>query len=122
MTVARDGNGAVHQRADERPDEPRHGLRPPTHQLQTERHAVDIGAIVRDDAEGQDHEAELPEAAEGREQYGREKPADAGLVVAVGVALVDGIEGRGRDGQTEHFGEAEGRYKTAPCPKEGFDP
>ena len=120
MAVARDGNGAVHQRADERPNEPRHRLRPTTHQLQTERHAVDVGAIVRDDAEGQNHEAELPEAAEGREQHGREESADAGLFVAVGVAFVDGVEGRGCDGQAEHFGEAEGRDETAPCPKEGF--
>ena len=120
MTVARDGDGAVHQSADERPNETRHGLRPATHQLQTERHAVDIGAIVRHDAEGQNHEAELPEAAEWREQHGGEKPADAGLLVAVGVAFVDWVEGRGCDGQAEHFGEAEGRYETAPCPKEGF--
>lgn len=122
MTVAWDGNRAVYKGADERPDEAWHGLRPATHHLQTESHAVDIGAVVRDDAEGKDDEAELTEAAEGWEKHGCEKSADAGLLVAVREAGVDCVEGRCCNGQTEHFGEAEGDDETGICPREGLDP
>ena len=121
MAVAWDGDGAVHERADERPDEARDGLRPATEQLQAEGHAVDVGAIVRDDAEGQDDEAELAEAAEGWEEHGGEEPADAGLLVAVCVAGVSGVGDRRRDGQTEHFGETKGQDETAICPSKGLD-
>ena len=120
MTVARNGNGAVHEGADEGPDEPRDGLRPAPQQLQTKGHAVDVGAIVRDDAEGQNDEAKLPEAAQGREQHGGEESADAGLVVAVGEGGV--VDGRRRDGQAQHFGEAERDDETGVGPGEGFDP
>ena len=108
MAVARYSNGAVNECGDERPDEPRHGLRPATQHLHAERYAIDIGAIVRDDAEGEDDEAELAEAAQGGEQHGGEEPADAGLLVPFCVAGVDGVGNCRRDGQTEHFGEAKG--------------
>lgn len=94
MAVARDGNGAVDEGADECPDETRDRLRPATQQLQTEGQAVDVGAIVRDDAESQDDETELAEAAEGWEEHRCEESADAGLRVALGVAGVDWVEGR----------------------------
>lgn len=83
MAVAWDGDGAVHKSADEGPDETRDGLGPTTQQLQTEGQAVDIGAVVRDDTEGQNDKTELAKAAEGWEQYGGEEAADAGLGVAV---------------------------------------
>ena len=121
MAVAWDGDGAVDHRADEGPDEAWYGLRPAAEQLQAEGHAVDVGAIVRDDAEGQDDEAELAEAAEGREEHGRGKAADAGLFVANCVAGVDWVERRRCDGQTEHFSETEGEDETAICPGEGLD-
>ena len=121
MAVAGDGDGAVHERADEGPDEAGDGLRPAAEQLQAERDAVDVGAVVRDDAEGQDDEAELSEAAQGREEHGGEEPADAGLLVAVRVAGVDGVGDCRRDGQTEHFGETEGQDETAICPSKGLD-
>ena len=121
MTVPRYGNSAVDEGADECPDETRDGLRPATEQLQAKGHAVDVWAIVRDDAEGQDDEAELAEAAEGRKQHGGEEPADTGLIIAVCVAGVEGVEGRRRDGQAEHFGETEGYDETGICPGEGFD-
>ena len=108
MAVAWDGDGAVDEGADKGPDEARHGLRPAAEELQAEGHAVDVGAVVRDDAEGQDDKAELAEAAERGEEHGREEPADARLAVAVREAGVDRIEGRRCDGQTEHFGEAKG--------------
>lgn len=72
MAVPRDRNGAIDERPDEGPDEARHGLRPPSENLQTETHAVDVGAVVGDDAEGEDDEAELAEASQGREQDSRQ--------------------------------------------------
>lgn len=82
MVVAGDGDRAIDERADEGPDEPRHRLRPAAHDLQTERYAVDIRAVVRDDAQRQHDEAELAEAAEWREKYRREQASDAGCLVA----------------------------------------
>ena len=67
MAVPRDGDRAVNHRAHKRPDKPRHRLRPAAEDLQTQAHAVDVGAIVRNNAEGEDNEAELAEAAERRE-------------------------------------------------------
>ena len=52
MAVAWDGDGAVDEGADEGPDESGYRLRPATKQLQAEGQAVDVGAIVRYDAEG----------------------------------------------------------------------
>ena len=108
MAIAWNGNGAVDEGPDEGPDEARYGLGPAPQQLQTEGHAVDVGAIVRDDAEGQDDQAELAEAAEGWEEYGCKEPADAGLFVPLGISGVDRVEGSCCNGQTEHFGEAQG--------------
>ena len=83
MAVARDSNSAVYDGADECPDKTRYGLRPATQHLQTEGHAVDIGAIIRNDAESQNDETELAETAKGWEEHGCEESADAGLIVAV---------------------------------------
>lgn len=94
MAVAWDSNSAVYEGTNKCPDEARHGLRPATQHLQTEGHAVDIGAIVRDNAESKNDETELAEAAEGREKHGCEESADTGLLVAVCVAGVDCVEGR----------------------------
>lgn len=94
MAIAWDSNSAVYEGGDERPDEARYRLRPATHHLQTEGHAVDIGAIVRDDAESQNDKTKLAEAAKGWEEHGCEESADAGLLVAVCVAGIDRVEGR----------------------------
>ena len=121
MAVAWNGDGAVYEGADERPDETRYGLRPATQQLQTEGHAVDIGAVVRDDAKRQNDKTELAETAEGWEEDGCKESADAGLLVAVCVTGIDCVEGRCCDRQTEHFRETKGYDETAVCPGEGFD-
>ena len=96
VAVAGDGDGAVDEGADEGPDEARHGLRPAAHDLQAEGHAVDVRAVVGDDAERQDHEAELAEAAQRREEDCGEQAADAGFVVAVRVR--GRVHGGGHDG------------------------
>ena len=121
MAVPRDGNRAVHERADEGPDEARNRLRPASQDLQREGEGVDVGAIVGHDAEREDDEAELAEAAERREQHRRKQTADARLRVAVRVGGVNGIQGRGRDGQAKHFREAEREDQACICPGKGLD-
>ena len=103
MAVAGDGDGAVDEGADEGPDEARHGLRPAAHDLQAEGHAVDVGAVVRDDAQGQHDEAELPEAPQRREQHCGQQAPDPGFFVARRVRFRR--HRRGHDGQPEDFGE-----------------
>ena len=63
MAVPWYSNSAVNERTDKCPYEARYGLRVVRHELQAECQAVDIGAIIRDDAEGEDDEAELAEAS-----------------------------------------------------------
>ena len=96
MAVAWDSDGAVDEGADEGPDESWNGLRVVRHKLQTECQAVDIGAVVCNDAERENDEAELTEASERGEEHSCEKATDARLVVAVCVVLI--VYGGGCDG------------------------
>lgn len=121
VAVPRNGNRAVHERADEGPDEARHRLRPAGQQLQREGEGVDVGAVVGHDAEREDDEAELAEAAERREQHRREQTANPRLRVPVRVRGVNGIQGRRCNGQAEHFREAEREDQTCICPGKGLD-
>ena len=121
MRVSWDGNGAVDERADKCPDESRYGLRPSPHNLQAEGQAVDVWAVVRDDAQCQYDQAELAEAAEGRKKDGCQQSTDARFVVSVGVRHVDRIEGRCGDCKAKHFGEAEWEYQATPGPGESLD-
>lgn len=107
MRVAWDGNGAVDQSADESPDEAGNGLRPTAHDLQAERQTVNIGAVICDDAKGQDDEAELAKAAERRNKYCCKQTANVGALVAIGIDVRRVGNGGGCNRQTEHFGEAE---------------
>ena len=116
MAVARDGDGAVDDGADEGPDEARDRGRPPAHDLQGEGDAVDVGAIVPDDAEREHDEAELAEAAQRRQHLGQEH-ADIGAV-ALGERRV--IDGGGDDGQAQHLGEAEREDQAGEGPEEDF--
>ena len=121
MGVARDGNGAVDEGADKSPDEARDELRPLAHDLQAEGDAVDVRAVVGDDAEREDDEAELAEAAERREQDRGEQAADAAFRVPVRVRRVDRVHGRGGDREPEHLREAEREEQAGVGPDEGLD-
>lgn len=61
--VSGDGDGDVDCGADGGPDEAGHGLGPAAENLQGQADGVDVGAVVGDDGEGEDDEAELAEAA-----------------------------------------------------------
>ncbi len=121
MAVPRNGNRAIDNRPHKGPDETRDRLRPLRHELQAEGQAIDVRAVVGDDAEGEDDEAEFAEGAEGGEEHGGEEAADSGIFVAVCVGGVDWVERGGRDCQAEHFGEAEGENEPCVCPRERLD-
>ena len=77
MAVTWDGDRAVHDCADEGPNEARHALRYASKELERERHAVDVWAVVGDDGEGKNDEAELSEATQVGNEDGSEKSANA---------------------------------------------
>lgn len=122
MRIARDGNGAVDQSADEGPDEAGNGLRPTAHHLQTERQTVDIGAIIGNDAQGQDDEAKLAKTAERRNQHCSQQTANVGAFVAIGIDVRRVGHGGGCHRQTEHFGEAERENEATKGPGKDSDP
>lgn len=82
-------------------------MRPTAQDLQAECQTVDIGAVVCNDAKGQDNETELAKAAERREKDCCKQTANAGALVTLGVNVGPVGNGGGCDSQTEHFGEAE---------------
>ena len=104
MAVAWDSDSAVDEGANERPDESGNGLRVVGHKLQTECQAIDIGAVVCDDAERENDKAELTEASKRGEEHSCEETTDARLVVAICVVLV--VYRGGCDGEPEHFRES----------------
>lgn len=126
MRIPRNGNRAINQRPDKRPYEPGHRLRPSAQNLQTQAHAVHIGTIIRDDAEREDDEAELAEAAERGKEDRCEEAADVAALIEPGV-IIRWLEGHGVvghcccDGQAKHLREEEGEDETGPCPGESLD-
>ena len=88
MGVSWNGDRAVDDGADEGPDEAGDDGGPATHDLQGEGDAVDVGTVVPDDAQSEDDEAELAEAAERREHVGKEDP-DIGVVALGDGRIVD---------------------------------
>ena len=69
MAVAWNGDGAVDDRADKRPDEAGDHLAVGCHDLQTECQAVDVGAVVRNDAQREYHEAKISKTAQRSLQH-----------------------------------------------------
>ena len=104
MVVAWDSDGAVDDGADEGPDESWNGLRVVCHKLQTESQAIDVGAVIRNDAERENDKTELAESSKRGEKHSCEKATDARLVVAICVVLV--VDCGSCNGETEHFGES----------------
>lgn len=124
MRVARDCNCNVDSRAHGGPNEPRHALCPaPAQDLDGQADRVDVGAVVGDDAQCENDQAELAEAAEGPEEDGAEKTSSAGGCIAICVLVLAAVEGGGgHDGNAEHLGEEEGDDETNPDCEEDLSP
>ena len=63
----------------------------------------------------------MSETAQRRKQHGCEQPTDAGTLIAVQVDVGRVGDSGGCDGQTKHFGKAEGEDQTAKSPGENAD-
>lgn len=112
--VAGDGDGEGHARSEEGPDKAGYALRVAAQDLQGQGDGVDVGAVIGDDGQGQDHQAELAESAERLEDGGQQTTVTRGLV-AGGVLVVTTVQvGGGEDGDTQHLGEKQGNDQTEP--------
>lgn len=119
VAVARDGDGAVDDGADEGPDEAGHPLGGAREHLQREGHRVDVRAVVGDDGEREDDQAELTESAERWDEHSCEEATDAGGVVAIHVGVVAAVGSHGgADSSTEHLCEDERERQTSEGPEE----
>lgn len=119
VVVTGDTDGKGDARGEESPDEPRHALRSPAQHLQRQADRVDVGAVVGDNGQGQDDEAELAETAE-RLKHGCDQAAVDGGSVAFGVLVVNSVAHlrRGHDGDAKELSEEQGNNQTKPCRKE----
>ena len=90
------------------------------HELQGEGQAVNVGAVVGDDAESEDDQAELAEAAKGRKEDRSQEAADPRRLIALGVRGVNSVHGGGGHCKTEHLSEAQRDDQAAVCPGEDF--
>ena len=70
VQVAWDGDGAVDERADERPNEAGDALSPAAQNLQAECQGVYVRAVVPNNRQGEQDQTELTETTEIREQHG----------------------------------------------------
>nr|POE62784.1 hypothetical protein CFP56_03688 [Quercus suber] len=78
VAVAGDGDGDVDGRGDAGPDEAGDALGPASQDLHGERDGVDVGAVVGDNGQREDDEAELAEGADVGDENFAEKTAGAG--------------------------------------------
>lgn len=114
VRIAGDGNGERDTRGEESPDETRNTLGPATEHLEGQGDGVDVGAVVGDDGEGEDDQAELAESTEGLED-GIDQATVTGGFPTSHVLVVSAIDfDGGDDGDTEEFGEDEGNDQTEP--------
>lgn len=119
MSVSWDGNRAVDERSDEGPHKARYSLRDTGEELEGERDGVDVWAVIGDDGESEDDEAELTEPTKRRNDDGCEETTNSGGMIPVHVQVVAVVSGHsGSDGCTEHLGEEEREDQASECPAE----
>ena len=119
MRVTRDGNGNVDTSANKGPDETRNVLSPVRKDLHSEGHGVDVRAVIRNDREGKNDQAELAKGAKVRDKNRRQKATGAGGRVTSLIDVVATVEiSSSHDGHAQHLGE-EQREDQA---NEGTDP
>lgn len=119
VPVARNGNSAVNESSDESPDEARNSLRDLGEELEGERDRVDVGAVVCNNGESEDNEAELTELSQRWYNDCREKTADSRCVVAVNVDVFTVVGSHGcSDCSTQHLREEKRKDESQPRPDE----
>lgn len=118
VIVSRNGNNDEDDSSDQSPDEARDLLRPSSENLQTKSERVNVGAVVRDDAQSENDHAEFAEATK-LEQDNAEKTTDRVLGVRIKIGCV--IDSRGRDRETEPLGEAKRKEQAAEHANKNLD-
>jgi hypothetical protein len=123
VAVAGDRDGDVDAGADGGPDESRDTLRPVCQDLHCQGNRVDVGAVIRNDTQGQYYYCEFTEGPGVVDQYRSEKSSSSGRSIPILVSIVSVVQSGGRhDRHTEHLCEQERDDKTEPRPKEHLPP
>lgn len=122
MRIAWNRNRNVHSRGNAGPDETRDTLGPASEHLHGQTDTVDVGAVVGNDAERKNDQAEFAKATKRREEHSAEQAASSGLLVAVHVPVVTTVDGRcGHNSHTEDLSEEKRDDKTNPDGEEDLD-
>lgn len=119
LSVAWDGDGAVDEGPDECPHETGNALGFLGEELEGEAHGVDVRAVVGDDGEGEDDQAEFAEVAQGRDDDCGEETSDVRRLVAFHVDVVAVVCSHGCGYcRAQHLSEEKWECETGVCPAE----
>lgn len=114
MGITGDGDGDGDTRGKEDPDETGNALGVATQDLEGQGDGVDVGAVVGDDGQRQNHQTELAESANGVKDSAQ-KTSVSRLAITTGVLVVSAIDGSGgHDGNTQELGEEKRGDQTSP--------
>lgn len=112
--VAGDGDGEGDAGGEESPNETGHALRVAAQDLQGQGDGVDVGAVVGDNGESQNDQAELAETTQ-RLEDGTDQTAVTGFGITKGVLVVSIVEGGcGHHGDAQELSEEQGDDETDP--------
>ena len=121
MSVSWNRNGDVHAGSHKGPDEARNHLCPSAEDLHRQGYRVDVGTVVCDDAECQNHQTKFAKPSQRWKQNCREKTTHAGLIVTTLVSVVTSVDiGSSHDCDTEHLAEQKRNDEAQPRPQEDF--
>lgn len=121
VTVPWDGNGDVYSSCNCSPNVSRHTLGVSRKDLDGQSDGVDVGAVVGNDGQGEDDQAEFTKGSEVIDENGAEETTGLALRIASCVAVVAAVEiGGAHDGDAKHLSEEEGNDQTNPGEKEDF--
>lgn len=124
MRVSRNGDCDVDTGTYSSPDEPRHTLRPLSAQdLDCQTDGVDVGAVVGDNTQSQNDEAEFAKATKRSKKYSAEETSRSGSLVAICVLVVAVVQrSSGHDRYAQHLSEEKRNDETDPDGKEDLRP
>ena len=121
MRVPRYSDSDVHSSGNTSPDETRYALSPATHDLHCQADRVDVRAVVRDNGEGEEDQAELSEAAKRREENSCKETTATRSGVAIHISIVAIVDSsRAHNRNAEHFGEEEREHEANEDSQENF--
>jgi len=119
VRIARDGNGAIDDAADQGPQKSRHFLSIVRQDLERKGQRVNVRAVVADNAEGQNDQAEFAKSTQGWEQHLGQQTAHGVFLIGRGISRV--VDGGGGDGETQHLGETEREQQSGKDVEEDLD-